>query len=288
MRGFLKIFIFFGLLKIITSSTILILTDNDENLYKSIQDVSDRAIADGNYNKLLYKVKDYDYTTVENLCKIIDNDNISLILDFSPPNLSSVIQDIDIPIVSFTFPYFRKKDKESIIYLDRPSYSFIQIIRDIVIAENLTNIGIVYDETFNFDDLPKILLSDTNCRHFFIKFSLFALNILRKAEVMHIFVVTNDNSAEMLLKEAENYGLSEAKYNWYIISLTFRVCLNCTDFVHILRINPTEKVNYINFDNYNQLFVDDILKKSTSVLKGNIHNHCFFLSYVSSFSFFIL
>lgn len=269
MRRFMNFFGFFGLLLGYASCSILILTDNDESLYNSIKDVNNRAIADGNYNNLLYKVDEYDYATMENLCRIVDTHNITLIFDFSPPNLSTLIQDIDIPIISFTYPYFRKKNEESIIYLDRPSYSFIQIIKEIVVAENLTHIGIVYDETFNFDDLPKILLANTNCRHFFVKFSIFALSILRKAEVMHIFVVTNDNSAEMLLKEAKNYGLSEAKYNWYIISLTFQKCLNCTDFLHILRINPF-KVNYENFENYNQLFAADLLKKSNSILKGNI------------------
>lgn len=90
------------------------------------------------------------------MCGTLKEDGIDLILDFSARRVTSTMRSLaasmGIPHVASVDPSFY--DESQTIYRTSvnfvpPSSIMLQSIRDIVSQENLTNIGIIYDETFS-------------------------------------------------------------------------------------------------------------------------------------------
>nr|XP_053649967.1 ionotropic receptor 25a-like [Cherax quadricarinatus] len=105
-----------------------------------------------------------------------------------------------------------------------PGDVIVQVIRDIVSSQNITNAGIIYDETFVMEHKYKSLLQNLPCRHIMIMVESTDNKVrqqtkrLKDADIVNFFAVGSQKTISKVLDAATANDMFGRKYAWYALS----------------------------------------------------------------------
>ncbi|KAK2171502.1 hypothetical protein NP493_1059g00000 [Ridgeia piscesae] len=124
-----------------------------------------------------------------------------------------------------------------------PAGVMLGAIRDIVSQENLTKVGIIYDDTFDLDNKPKRLLRNIPAQHLYMRMAttndeiVKQLEKIKSAELHHLFLACSSANADVYLGKANEKGMSSFKFSWYILTKNSKVtCAKCHSRVSVLTL----------------------------------------------------
>ncbi|XP_047486549.1 ionotropic receptor 25a-like isoform X2 [Penaeus chinensis] len=116
-------------------------------------------------------------------------------------------------------------DEENyLVQLMPPGDIIVQAIRDIVRTQNISNAGIIYDETFVMEHKYKSLLQNLPCRHIMTMVEKTEAGLrnqtrrLKDADIVNYFAVGNLDTISKILDAATFNGMFGRKYAWYALS----------------------------------------------------------------------
>ncbi|XP_050723400.1 ionotropic receptor 25a-like [Eriocheir sinensis] len=105
-----------------------------------------------------------------------------------------------------------------------PGDILVMAVRDIVETQNITNAGIIYDNTFVMDHKYKSLLMNLPCRHILTEVEATEMALrkqtkrLMDADIVNYFVVGSKETISRVLDAATANGMFGRKYSWYAVS----------------------------------------------------------------------
>ncbi|CAD5111995.1 unnamed protein product [Dimorphilus gyrociliatus] len=218
------------------------------NLEDAIENVN-QTILDGKIELHIIRTKKEEtYNTVKEICSIVSK-GVTAILDFSnrmgTVNLQALANDSGIAHISSVPSIYEPTASLNTTLNIRPlEFHYINIIRTIVDIENLTNVGVIYDSSFDLNKIPKTLLRNLPCQHLYLKLKtseadmINQLETLKKADLDHLFVAASSKMAAKFLKIGEKMGMMSFKYHWYVMSMNVPPCKDCPLKDTIVQISP--------------------------------------------------
>nr|AAM47017.1 ionotropic glutamate receptor subunit [Homarus americanus] len=115
-------------------------------------------------------------------------------------------------------------EEEYLVQLMPPGDIIVQSIRDIVRTQNITNAGIIYDDTFVMEHKYKSLLQNLPCRHIMTRVEATEKEVrrqtkrLKDADIVNYFAVGSGDTISRILDAATANDMFGRKYAWYALS----------------------------------------------------------------------
>ncbi|XP_045585173.2 ionotropic receptor 25a isoform X1 [Procambarus clarkii] len=115
-------------------------------------------------------------------------------------------------------------ESKYLVQLMPPGDIIVQAIRDIVRTQNITNAGIIYDDTFVMEHKYKSLLMNLPCRHIMTMVEATDNLVrnqtmrLKNADIVNFFAVGRQKTISRILDAATANGMFGRKYAWYAVS----------------------------------------------------------------------
>ncbi|XP_043206928.1 ionotropic receptor 25a-like [Amphibalanus amphitrite] len=135
------------------------------------------------------------------------------------------------------------EEQKYLIQVLPPMDSAIQVIRKIVMDQNITSAGIIFDDSFVMDYKYKSLLQNVPCRHIISHLpsgntsaALAQTSRFKQADLVNFFVLGDRDTVKMVLEAGNKHKLYGRKYAWFVISKgTEPVSCACTNatVIHI-------------------------------------------------------
>ncbi|WAR22346.1 IR25A-like protein, partial [Mya arenaria] len=130
---------------------------------------------------------------------------------------------------------------ERFIQIEPPGTAMLRIVADIVRFDNLTNVAILYDDSFNLHEVPRWLISGVLSHHLYqaIDRSTLArvLNDIKELEIENVFIVAASTNVDYVLGQA-NAPLHDAAINWFVVTKDAK--MSCDGCVHNTRVVVAE------------------------------------------------
>ncbi|XP_076060298.1 ionotropic receptor 25a [Oratosquilla oratoria] len=117
-----------------------------------------------------------------------------------------------------------EEEEKYLVQLMPPGDIMVQAIRDIVRTQNITNAGIIYDDTFVMDHKYKSLLQNLPCRHIMALYggsesaARNQTKRLKDADIVNYFVAGRIDTISAVLDAATANDMFGRKYAWFAIS----------------------------------------------------------------------
>ncbi|XP_071516701.1 ionotropic receptor 25a isoform X2 [Panulirus ornatus] len=117
-----------------------------------------------------------------------------------------------------------EEEEKFLVQLMPPGDIIVQAIRDIVRTQNITNAGIIYDDTFVMEHKYKSLLQNLPCRHILTMVEAREMDLrkqmkrLKDADIVNYFAVGSQETISRILDAATANDLFGRKYAWYALS----------------------------------------------------------------------
>ncbi|KAF0308662.1 Ionotropic receptor 25a [Amphibalanus amphitrite] len=135
------------------------------------------------------------------------------------------------------------EEQKYLIQVLPPMDSAVQVIRKIVMDQNITSAGIIFDDSFVMDYKYKSLLQNVPCRHIISHLpsgntsaALAQTSRFKQADLVNFFVLGDRDTVKMVLEAGNKHKLYGRKYAWFVISKdTEPVSCACTNatVIHI-------------------------------------------------------
>ncbi|XP_069687672.1 ionotropic receptor 25a isoform X2 [Periplaneta americana] len=206
-------------------------------------------------------------TFLESMCSVY-NDSIA---EGSPPHIvmdmtmsgvasetaKSFTAALALPTISTSFGQegdlrqwrsLNEDEKKYLIQIMPPADIIPEIVRSIVIYQNITNAGILFDDTIVMDHKYKSLLQNIPTRHMIVKVDMGntegQLKRLRERDIFNYFILGRIDTIKAVLDGAEENGFFDRQFAWHGItmesnSITCK-CYNATVFY----VKPTPNPQY--------------------------------------------
>ncbi|KAL5016225.1 hypothetical protein ScPMuIL_005814 [Solemya velum] len=218
-----------------------------------------------------------------------------ILLDMSPPSvgllLRSFARTIGMPYITVmdeSLLYTPDVTSELHLHVEPPGSVMLRVVSDIVTAENLTKVAILYDRSFNMDIIPRRILSGIPTQHLYQEVNLTSSKLqlarLNDMEIRNFFVICDRNIADSVLSEANAVNMLGEKYNWFVLTKGAKVtCAGCRKEMNVTTIlaspsyEPRNK--YVSFMkdvelyfNIENMHMDDALIYDLSNVIGEMLN----------------
>ncbi|XP_050546759.1 ionotropic receptor 25a [Daktulosphaira vitifoliae] len=115
------------------------------------------------------------------------------------------------------------EQQKYLIQINPPSDIIPEIIRSIIVSQNITNAGIMFDDTFVMDHKYKSLLQNIPTRHIIAAIDDIAsiklhLTRFRDVDIVNFFVLGKLSTIKTVLDHANSNKLFGRKYAWHVIT----------------------------------------------------------------------
>ncbi|XP_037068272.1 ionotropic receptor 25a-like isoform X1 [Pollicipes pollicipes] len=140
------------------------------------------------------------------------------------------------------------EEQKYLVQILPPADSAVQVIRKIVMDQNITSAGIIFDDSFVMDYKYKSLLQNVPCRHIISHLpagnesaALAQTARFKQADLVNFFVIGRPDTVKLVLQAGNMHKLYGRKYAWFVISKdTDPVQCACTNatVIHIVP-NPS-------------------------------------------------
>nr|AFP33229.1 ionotropic receptor [Locusta migratoria] len=214
-----------------------------------------KATANGSDVEALIDSMCLEYNT-----SIDENKKIHVVLDTTLQDVSSeavkyFTRALELPTVSAScgqegdLRYWRNIDKKQDKYMIQvmpPIDTIPEFIRSFCSAQNLTNAGILFDDTFIMDHKYKSLLQNVPTRHIIneIKFQNIAnqLSTFKQREVFNYFILGRMDTVNKVLEAAADMEFYGRQFGWYAITQDEGnpSCQKCGKGASVLHVKPND------------------------------------------------
>ncbi|CAL4099885.1 unnamed protein product, partial [Meganyctiphanes norvegica] len=115
-------------------------------------------------------------------------------------------------------------EQDFLVQIMPPGDIMVQAVRDIVKANNITNAGIIFDDTFVMEHKYKSLLQNLPCRHIMTMAEKDEMKIreqmkrLKDADIVNFFALGTLDTIRSILDAATANDMFGRKYAWYAMS----------------------------------------------------------------------
>ncbi|CAH1971639.1 unnamed protein product [Acanthoscelides obtectus] len=114
-------------------------------------------------------------------------------------------------------------EKEYLVQICPPADIIPEIVRTIVLYQNITNAAILFDQSFVMDHKYKALLQNVATRHIITPIGMGntvadQLMQLRKLDIVNFFVLANLNNIKRVLDAADSISFFNRKFAWHVIT----------------------------------------------------------------------
>nr|QAB43871.1 ionotropic receptor IR25a [Oedaleus asiaticus] len=191
---------------------------------------------------------------------IEENKKIHVVLDTTLQDVSSeavkyFTRALELPTVSAScgqegdLRYWRNIDKKQEKYLIQvmpPIDTIPEFIRSFCSEQNLTNAGILFDDTFIMDHKYKSLLQNVPTRHIIneIKFQNIGkqLSTFKQREVFNYFILGRMDTVNKVLEAAADMEFYGRQFGWYAITQDEGnpSCQKCGKGASVLHVKPND------------------------------------------------
>nr|QJX74385.1 ionotropic receptor 25a [Ceracris kiangsu] len=191
---------------------------------------------------------------------IDQNKKIHVVLDTTLQDVSSeavkyFTRALELPTVSAScgqegdLRYWRNIDKKQEKYLIQvlpPIDTIPEFIRSFCSEQNLTNAGILFDDTFIMDHKYKSLLQNVPTRHIIneIKFQNIAkqLSTFKQREVFNYFILGRIDTVNKVLEAAADMEFYGRQFGWYAVTQDEGnpSCQKCGKGASVLHVKPND------------------------------------------------
>ncbi|ESO98323.1 hypothetical protein LOTGIDRAFT_159123, partial [Lottia gigantea] len=254
---------------VVIDNTILEYNKNIEKILSNSDSLVDQGVnlAQTEF-KIIIADKNDSLVTLDNVCAEMKKGAVALI-DMSIPSsavlLRSYASSLGIAYISVVDKsYFRYGSGDSTIHyqIEPTAVEILQIVADIVNFDDLNNVAIVYDETFDIQNTPRRILTNVPAQHLYVRMSSDPtetkrqVEMLKRIEIKNIFIIGNSRKAPDFL-EVANVISDEFDVNWFFLTKDSKLtCLKCDMEVRVTMItaSPQNSVKK-QYDN----FMQDIL-----------------------------
>ncbi|KAJ4432354.1 hypothetical protein ANN_20973 [Periplaneta americana] len=186
-------------------------------------------------------------TFLESMCSVY-NDSIA---EGSPPHIvmdmtmsgvasetaKSFTAALALPTISTSFGQegdlrqwrsLNEDEKKYLIQIMPPADIIPEIVRSIVIYQNITNAGILFDDTIVMDHKYKSLLQNIPTRHMIVKVDMGntegQLKRLRERDIFNYFILGRIDTIKAVLDGAEENGFFDRQFAWHGITMIYGEC----------------------------------------------------------------
>uniref|UniRef100_A0A2P2I0J5 Ionotropic receptor 25a-like n=1 Tax=Hirondellea gigas TaxID=1518452 RepID=A0A2P2I0J5_9CRUS len=115
-------------------------------------------------------------------------------------------------------------EQQFLVQLMPPADILVQVVRDVVQTQNITNAGIFYDDSFVMEHKYKSLLQNLPCRHIMTKVEDMEEDVrkqvkkLRDADIVYYFVVGSLATIRKVMTAGNAQKMFGMKYSWYAVT----------------------------------------------------------------------
>nr|ALR72535.1 ionotropic receptor IR6 [Colaphellus bowringi] len=140
-------------------------------------------------------------------------------------------------------------EKDFLIQISPPADIIPEIVRTLVLNQNITNAAILFDKSFVMDHKYKSLLQNVATRHIITAIKdgnqvVDQLSQLRKLDLVNFFVLASLKNIKRVLDAADSVGFFNRKFAWHVITQDDGeikcVCRNAT----IMFVKPLPNAAY--------------------------------------------
>ncbi|XP_045465403.1 ionotropic receptor 25a-like [Harmonia axyridis] len=206
---------------------------------------------------------------LESLCKVYNgmlekNEPPHLVLDTTMTDLASetvksFTQALALPTISSSFGQegdlrqWRNIDddeKKYLVQICPPADLIPEIIRKIVLQQNITNAAILFDHTFVMDHKYKSLLQNVATRHLISEIDTAKIEAqlqrLRSLDLVNFFILGTIDSIKLVLDAAQKNSYLNRKFAWHAITQDLGELKCNIKNGTILFVKPLVNANYQN------------------------------------------
>lgn len=220
----------------------------ERNIKDAVQNINNTVLKGNLQMDIIRTKKTETYNTVKKVCSMVTN-GVTAILDFSngrsTANLQALANESGIAHISSVPDIYEPSNQLNTTLNIRPlEFYYLNIIRVIVETENLTNVGVIYDSSFDLNKVPKTLLRNLPCQHLYLnlktseKDMMSQLETLKRADLDHLFIAADNELIAKFLKIGEKMGMMSFKYHWYVMSMNVPTCQNCPSKDTVVQMSP--------------------------------------------------
>ncbi|KAK6185015.1 hypothetical protein SNE40_007344 [Patella caerulea] len=203
-------------------------------------------------------------------------DGIIALVDMTSPNVASTLSSFAstlgisyVSVVDNSYYRYRPVDPSLNYNVEPTATEMLRVIADIVRDDELNNVAIVYDETFDIQNTPRRILTNVPAQHLYVKMkddlqeTQKQVEMLKRVEIANIFIIGSRENAPKFLEVAN--GIDHFNVNWFFLTKDSKLtCLNCMNEVRVIVITatpqPPAKTQYDIF--MNQILTDSFNRDS--------------------------
>ncbi|XP_053406688.1 ionotropic receptor 25a-like [Mercenaria mercenaria] len=211
---------------------------------------------------LVISTENYTLETFESVCDEVRN-GASILLDVSSPTVGPLLRSfarahglVFMTIMDESLVLPSDMDDAFFIQIQPPGSVMLKIIADIIAFDNLTNIAILYDNSFNLHNIPRRIVSGVLSHHIYLEIEdtgmTSMMNSIKELEIENVFIVASStNAARVLAMGSQNLPLYK-EMNWFVVTKDPSVkCLLCTKEMRVVLAGGyqtlQQKINYTNY-----------------------------------------
>ncbi|XP_046565888.1 ionotropic receptor 25a-like [Haliotis rubra] len=261
---------------------VVILDEIIEKQNDKIPDILDRFNRQDNPSVTFQLVNSQNNDSLGTLDKVCDRvrDGVVGIIDITSPSVAPLMRSFASTLgIAYTSivdsSYYRYSSGDSSIHfeVEPTSVELLRVVAAIVRKENLNNVAIVYDESFDIQNTPRRVLTNVPAQHLYVRQTSDQeetkrqLKMLQDIEIKNIFIISNVDNAEKFLGSADKLANSNFDVNWFVLTKDYTlVCGECQKAIVVNEIvassdYPADSAYYEQFMDSNRasMKVDEAL-----------------------------
>ncbi|KAL4231608.1 hypothetical protein ACF0H5_009188 [Mactra antiquata] len=201
-------------------------------------------------------------TLIDEVCDSM-NDGISVIIDSGPLALSPILRSfaraqgiVLMSMVDEVYTNLTDVPDEPFISIQPPGTAMLNIISDIVQYYNLTNVAILYDDSFMLRYLPRRVMSGLLSHHMYREIKQEYIDDIIKSmdemKIENVFIIASSYTVDLFLGMANGPFSDKDDINWFVITKDEHI--SCTKCYFRMRVvvaggdfNFKEMNDYVHF-----------------------------------------
>ncbi|GFO24576.1 glutamate receptor, ionotropic kainate 2 [Plakobranchus ocellatus] len=196
--------------------------------------------------------------TMDTVCTTLES-GVSILIDMSTPQLSNLLKSV---CVTFGVTYVSVLDRsyygfggngqesEIDVSVAPVSMQMLKIVADIARAEELNDIAIIYDDTFDIQNTPRHVLTNVAAQHVHVKLETNAdlveetVNTLESIGIKSFFIIAGRLNAEAFFTAYSKTSILNFSPNIFVLTKDSKLnCGQCRLMANVLLITAKSRVD---------------------------------------------
>ncbi|KAK7489516.1 hypothetical protein BaRGS_00019150, partial [Batillaria attramentaria] len=173
-------------------------------------------------------------------------DGVVALLDMTSPRVAPLLRSLSgvagiayVSVVDDSYFRYSHGDEDVHFRVEPVSVQMLKVVADIVKREELNNVALVYDDTFDIQNTPRRILTNVPAQHLYVRISnsptelRAQVDMLREISIKSIFIIANNENAKRFLGEM-NKGPDAVFPDLFVLTKDGK--LNCEGCIRRMRL----------------------------------------------------